>query len=271
MNKIILNIALISSTLVGSPKQTIFPPSGMSLEQTISAIQEKKAQHKVEFAFDIHKVLVQKNAASIVQTIFDSPHKWQLLSVLINPRLLVGLAGMAYQAMVNNMPWAPNKYKELTAEELLCLVKEYGSEELMALTVQIVNTQHVDPEVQKIVIELKEASYPLRIASNIGKEIYIKLKQQLQGSDANIFAYFDQDEQGMEGKTIDYRVSPVQKPDPEFFQEFLDAYNPDRSKLIIFVDDKRINVQAATQLGFVGIHFKDAEQLQNDLHILGVL
>lgn len=267
----ILAISFLSTTLLCAPKQTIFPPRGMSIEQTIAAIQEKKAKQEVEFAFDIHKVLVQKSTKSIMQTIFNSPYKWQLFTAFTTPRLLVGLAGMAWQAILNTAPWAPQKYKELTAEELICIVRAYGNKELLTLVIQIVNTQQVDPEVKDIVIELKNLGYPLRIASNIGKEIYLQLKQQLQDSNSNIFAYFDQDETGMEGKTIDYRVSPIQKPDLKFFQEFLDAYNPERKKLIIFVDDKAVNVKAATQLGFVGIHFKNAAQLAADLRQLDVL
>lgn len=271
MNKTFLVLSLVSIELVcAAQSQTIIPPGGMDMDQLHTEVTAKKLKHEVEFAFDIHKVLVQKNTKSILRTILNSPHKWQLLGVLINPRLIAGLAGMVYQAMVNNMPWAPHKYKELTAEELICLVREYGNDELMALTIQIVNTQHVDPEVKEIVTALKEQGYPLRIASNIGKDIYIKFKQQLEDSNANIFALFEQDEHGMEGKTIDYRVSPVQKPERAFFQEFLDAYDPQRNKLIVFIDDKLVNVQAASQLGFVGIHFKSAEQLKSALHSIGI-
>lgn len=270
MNKALL-VFLIFSTAQYAQNQTINLPEGMNMEQSINIINQKKLKQEVEFAFDIHKVLVQKSTKSILQTIMHSPYKWQLLRILINPGLIAGLAGMVYQALVNTMPWAAHKYKELTAEELICLVRAHGNDELMALTVQIVNTQQVDPHVKEILLALKEQGYPLRIASNIGKDIYIKFKQQLEDSNANIFALFNQDEHGMEGKTIDYRVSPVQKPDLEFFQEFLEAYDPQRNKLFIFVDDKLVNIKAATQKGFVGIHFKNAEQLKQDLQELGIL
>lgn len=263
-------ISVLSASLLCAQDQTIILPGGMEMEHIINQIATKKLKQEVEFAFDIHKVLVQKNTKSILQTIQQSPYKWQLLGILINPGLLVGLAKMVWQAMVNNMPWAANKYKELTAEELICLVRAHGNAELMKLTIDIVNTQQVDPDVKEIVLSLKSLGYPLRIASNIGKDIYIKFKQQLEDSKANIFALFEQDEYGMEGKTIDYRVSPVQKPDLSFFQEFLDAYDPERKKLFIFVDDKLVNVKAASQKGFVGIHFKNAQQLKNDLQSLGI-
>lgn len=272
MNKIFFAISLFTSTVVcNTDHQTIQLPGGMQMEQVINQIATKKLKQEVEFAFDIHKVLVQKNTKSILRTILKSPHKWQLFGVLTNPGLLFGLTKMVYQALVNTMPWAPEKYRELTAEELICLVREHGNDELMALTIDIVNTQHVDPEVKEIVMSLKSLGYPLRIASNIGKDIYIKLKQQLEDSKANIFALFEQDEHGMEGKTIDYRVSLVQKPDLSFFQEFLDAYDPERKKLFIFVDDKLVNVKAASQKGFVGIHFKNAQQLRDDLRSLNIL
>lgn len=271
MHKSLFIVSLFSTALVCTAQdQTIILPGGMEMEQVIDQIATKKLKQEVEFAFDIHKVLVQKNTKSILQTIFHSPYKWQLLRILINPGLLAGLAGMLWQAIVNSMPWAAHKYKELTAEELICLVREYGNDELMALTINIVNTQQIDPEVKEIVIALKDLGYPLRIASNIGKDIYLKFKQQLEVSKANIFALFEQDEHGMEGKTIDYRVSTVQKPDPAFFQEFLDTYDPQKNKLFIFVDDKLVNIKAAAQKGFVGIHFKNAQQLKNDLQSLGI-
>lgn len=270
MNKMYLIIVLSSSTLCNTDHQTIILPGGMDMEQVINQIATKKLKQEVEFAFDIHKVLVQKNTKSIMQTILKSPHKWQLLRVLVNPWLLFGLSKMVYQAFLNTMFWAPQKYRELTAEELICLVRDYGNEELLALTIDIVNTQQVDQEVKEIIMSLKDLGYPLRIASNIGKDIYIKLKQQLENSKSNIFALFEQDKHGMEGKTIDYRISPVQKPDLSFFQEFLDAYDPERKKLFIFVDDKLVNVKAASQKGFVVIHFKNAQQLKNDLNELGI-
>ncbi|CAN5172990.1 hypothetical protein BH09DEP1_BH09DEP1_0490 [soil metagenome] len=272
MTKTFFIVLLFSATAVSCDPQskTIMLPEGISMEQAMNEITTKKLNHELEFAFDIHKVLVQKSTKNILRTILNSDHKWQLLGILINPRLMAGLAGMVWQSLLNNMFWAPHNYKELTAEELLCIVRDRGNEQLLNLTMQIINTQHVDPEVKEIVLALKEQGYPLRIASNIGKEIYIKLKQQLEESQSNIFALFDQDEHGMEGKTIDYRVSPVQKPSLQFFQEFLDAYDPARKKLIIFIDDKAINVKAAIQLGFVGIHFKNAKQLKNDLTELGI-
>jgi FMN phosphatase YigB (HAD superfamily) len=39
---------------------------------------------------------------------------------------------------------------------------------------------------------------------------------------------------------------------------------------LVFIDDSETNVRAACQLGWTGIHFKNAEQLQQELQQCGV-
>ena len=60
------------------------------------------------------------------------------------------------------------------------------------------------------------------------------------------------------------------KPEPEIFQLLLQ-----RNQLIaeecIFIDDMLENVMAANELGFVGVHFKSAELLEERLKELGIL
>ena len=62
----------------------------------------------------------------------------------------------------------------------------------------------------------------------------------------------------------------IKKPDPRLYQILIDRYGvqPGRS---IFVDDTKINVEVAVDLGFQAIHFSSANQLQEELQKLGLM
>ena len=62
----------------------------------------------------------------------------------------------------------------------------------------------------------------------------------------------------------------VKKPDPRLYQILIDRYGiqPDKS---IFIDDTKINVEAAVDLGFQAIHFLSVSQLQKELRKSGLM
>ncbi len=251
--------------------QTIFPPAGMSHKQLIESISEKKAQHKLEFAFDLHKVLVHKRNDMMWDILRNYPNKSTLIKSLWNIPLMVTLGSIVWQGLINILPWHKKKYKEITSERFIDGIRHANLNEVAQLFMRILNAQAPDPAMIELLKELRARGYLMRIASNIGKQIFIAFKEQLQHSDYNIFDYFEKDAQNLEGKTIDYLQSTAEKPSPQYYKEYLDQYNPDRSTLIIFIDDKLVNIPPAIAQGFVGIHFKNAEQLRDDLVTLGVL
>ncbi len=251
-------------------KITIYPPAGTSLENTIQQIAAKKAQHEIEFAFDIHKVLIHKLLATQIRTIWNYPNKWLLVRSLFNIPLMIRIFGMIFQVLLNHLPirrW----YQELTAEQWVTTMRTYGNDELANLSTNIINTQAVNTGMKQLIRDLHNHGYKLRIASNIGIKIYIKLKQHLEQSGENIFDFFEHESNGTDGKVLDYRSSHVQKPDEQYFREYQDTYNPDGKKLLIFVDDKLINIFSATTQGFVAIQFLNARRLRKDLVQLGLL
>ena len=268
--RVILFLSLAGITTC-SESPTIVAPQGASIETLRNIIQAKKAEHTLEFAFDIHKVLLHKKPSLQWKTFWEYPHKRYLLRCFFNIPLMLNLGSMVWQLFLNMLPAHLATYREVTAEQLICSFAHADEKELSQLFTTIVNTQRVEPAMMALVIELKQAGYPLRIASNIGKQTYLKLKPMLEAINENVFKYFDKDAHGMEGKTIDYTQSMVQKPDARYYTEYLDTYDPQRNKLIIFVDDKLINIHAAIAQGFLGIHFKNTAQLQQNLHELGVL
>lgn len=262
-------ILILTSSMTRIESQTIFPPYGISQKDLINYVQAKKAEHKLEFAFDIHKVLIHKIPSSQFYMMWDYPNKLEFVKCLFDIQLMQTLSSMLLQLICNMLPWN-TVYKDVTSGQLIAAFNTANKPGLAEFFTAIVNTQEIDPAMMALIITLKNSGYPLHVASNIGKPIYIKLKQQLEDSHENIFAYFDKEDQGMEGKTVDLSVSIAEKPNPLYYTQYLDSYDPNREKLTVFVDDKLVNILPATGQGFLGIHFKNAEQLKNDLSILGI-
>lgn len=267
----LLSILLFSSHITPALSPTVFFPDGMTEKQAMQMLSEKKAEHKLEFAFDVHKVLVHKKSNLMWNILKNYPHKSEFIKLFWNLPLMTLLGSIVWQYLINVLPWHKKKYKEVTSERFVNGLQQINAFELVEFTTSILNAQLPDPQMQEVIIELKEKGYPLHIASNIGKQIFIKLKEKLHLLNKNIFALFDKNDEGLEGKTVDYSISRAEKPSPEYYKEYLDQYDPDRSKLIIFVDDKLINILPATAQGFLGIHFKNAQQFRNDLILLGIL
>ncbi|KAK7295169.1 hypothetical protein RJT34_18074 [Clitoria ternatea] len=59
------------------------------------------------------------------------------------------------------------------------------------------------------------------------------------------------------------------KPDTEFFTEVLRHLKVDPADCI-FVDDRQKNVEASIEVGIKGVHFKNANLLQEELSLMGI-
>ena len=60
------------------------------------------------------------------------------------------------------------------------------------------------------------------------------------------------------------------KPDPEIYHILLDALQVEAEDCI-FIDDIESNIETATQLGFIGIHFSTPDELRDQFEKLGIL
>ena len=271
LNTTILSISCLGSLMCfTTDSQTIFPPATMSYETLLRILHRKKVEQNVEFAFDIHKVLLHKEARAQWQIFWEYPHKKELAKCIFNIRLMGTLTAMFGQIILN---WFPGKlfYKDVTSNKLISTFQKNGKPELAEFFTTMVNLQRVDPKMKLLLQDLKNAGYKLRLASNIGTQTFLKLKQQFEMQHETIFNYFESDGKIDYGKTVDYTVSIAEKPDRKYFIEFLDAYDSERERLFIFVDDKLVNITAAIQENLVGIYFQNADQLRNDLQKLGIL
>ena len=69
-----------------------------------------------------------------------------------------------------------------------------------------------------------------------------------------------------------FAYTTYKKPQQGYYQTFEDTYNPEHAPMV-FVDDKKVNVQAAVELHphWIGIVFENPGQLRRDLIALGIL
>ncbi len=117
------------------------------------------------------------------------------------------------------------------------------------------NTQ-LEPEVMKIVKELKP-KYKMAILSDHIKGVFEGHIDRFK-----LVEYFDDIVFSAEHGFL--------KEDGKLFDILLEKINL-KAEECVFVDDREINIKVAKEKGFVAIHFKNAEQLREDLEKLGVI
>ncbi|KAF6162306.1 hypothetical protein GIB67_008435 [Kingdonia uniflora] len=64
-------------------------------------------------------------------------------------------------------------------------------------------------------------------------------------------------------------ITGKRKPEVDFYLEALKHLEVDPANCI-FIDDRMVNVEAARNAGIIGVHFKDAACLQQELSLLGI-
>ena len=108
-----------------------------------------------------------------------------------------------------------------------------------------------------IVGELRSGGVPLYALSNWSAETFPFAQKRFQ-----FLKWFD-------GIMLSGKVGLV-KPDPRFFQLFLETFSVDPASAV-FVDDLKHNVEAASAAGLHGIVFTDPDQLRRELAQVGLL
>lgn len=94
-------------------------------------------------------------------------------------------------------------------------------------------------ETTSLIKQLKHAGYKIFLLSNLSREAY-----ELYIPHNEIFSYFD-------GMVFSFKIGSI-KPEPSIYKYLLKRYkiNPHES---VFIDDKKINVDAAQACGITGI------------------
>ena len=242
---------------------TIYFPKGVTAKSAQSA--------HVQIAWDIHNVLAIKDgkakAGAIIGNIF--PILWSKVT-----------ADAAWDE-INSIP----KSKDLSGEAYMYIFLKHGNKKLAKMADKAANAYKPRPGMQQLVTDINYAGITQRLASNIGPQFVTNLdvKFKLQHK-CTLFDFIKP------GKVVDYsiygpehlrkkslgsEVSPIAKPELGFFQDFNKTYNPNNEYIIIFIDDKIENIQAAVAAGWIGIHLnvnqKDpAKAIRSELASLGI-
>lgn len=197
-------------------------------------------------AFDLHSVIFAFNYKEALTILWKWPHKLSLFLCAFRIRLV-----WKSFALLFNDP---------TDEQYFALFQQYCPK-LLPLIINLFNAFKPIDGMVNLLKDLKAKGYELHIVSNIGHRRLEFLKKRCP----DIIALFDK------AKITNGDVYHlIKKPSLEYFIGYLRDYNP-TSKLIIFVDDKKQNIEAATSVGIVGIRFISADKLRCAFNKLGIL
>lgn len=127
--------------------------------------------------------------------------------------------------------------------------------EIAALSRDFWAGDRLDPDLVALIRELRELGLRTALLSNHPSNLPGLL------SDLGLDDLFDE--------VIVSALEERTKPDPAIYRLALDRLNATPSDAI-FVDDQRINVEAARKLGMVAIHFRGARHLRRALATAGV-
>lgn len=112
------------------------------------------------------------------------------------------------------------------------------------------SAMRVDPEMYRLVNELKKKQIPVALFSNVEAHLAHLLRE---------FGFYDPFDPCILSCEIN-----VRKPDPEAYKYLLQHFDAP-AETIVFIDDKNQNIKAARELGIDGIRFESADQIRKEL------
>lgn len=128
-------------------------------------------------------------------------------------------------------------------------------------SIDFANCQTPMDGMQELLEELVAAGSVIYLFSNIGGVLLDDLRAKFPQIFNNFHGFH----------TPTQENGYVKKPSPDAYRAFLDQFNAERDKTIIFFDDKKVNIDTALQNGFLGTQFTSSKQARAYLVTLGVL
>ncbi len=207
--------------------------------------------HELLCAFDLHKVIFHRSFIDITLSLTRFPHKVQALKLLCNPILWKNLSNIRKTTNVGD-----DVYERLVEKHpKLALFGKH----LLALE----NEQKPDIAMLEVIQALKQHGVKLYVLSNIGEKMHAALSAKYP----DVFSLFD----GIfiPTKALEY----CQKPRLCFYEKFLTHVKNQghERKHILFVDDKRVNVEAAAMCGISSILFSSTRAFKATLRKIAFL
>ena len=217
---------------------------------SLSTVQAEKPKNVI-FLWDLHHVILKPHGR--LKALRRYPHKREALRMA---KLRGKLLKYAFLS----------PFKELSSEKILDLGQRYDNPYFIEMIITAAAAQKPMEETVAIIQELADNPlYTNHVGSNIGSTVFQTITDQRQYPQyEDIFKYFDLPRSHVSS-------SSIRKPDPRFFEEYLDNNKIDfKNTRVIFIDDKRKNIRAAKQVGLEAVRFKNAKQLRQDLSKMGI-
>jgi|AntAceMinimDraft_18_1070375.scaffolds.fasta_scaffold02945_7 FMN phosphatase YigB (HAD superfamily) len=183
------------------------------------------------FAFDLHGVIFHPSITQIIKILWKTPHKWHLLNVIFNVRIVYNaLAAIITKKVIE-------QFINSTADKYAVF------KPIKPLVLELVNAQKPAHKMIAILQALKQQGYTLIAFSNIGDKSIELLSTKFPA----VFSLFDH--------TINTSVTDgyIAKPSPKAFKKLLDIVP--KNKKVLFVDDTFNNIIHANAHGIYTIPF----------------
>jgi 2-haloacid dehalogenase len=190
--------------------------------------------------FDLGGVLIDWDPRHLYRTVFDDEDEME-----------------RFLAEVCTLPWHFRHDAGVPFDETIpALVAEFPEHEDL---IRMWASRHIDmvagavPGVPGVLRELHERGTRLYALTNMPAECWEPIRA--------MFEWFDL----FDGAVVSGHEKVV-KPDPAIYRILVDRFDVDPATTA-FVDDRQVNVDAATALGFTGIVFTDAASLRDALQM----
>jgi putative hydrolase of the HAD superfamily len=238
----------------------LFAIGALAILCTTFCMEQLHTPENTKFAFDFHDVVVKAKPNRVINGLFN-----RTMIPEINWNLPYNTARYLY-----NLPWVAYESalliytNEASGERYYDLFIRYHYDQLASAIKTIANDLEIIDATVAIIKELKDKGYEVDIASDIGTSFLKDLESQPKFK--AILDLFNKK------KSVDYihTSPPIHKPNKQFFIDYQNAYNT-TGKKIIFIDDRKRNVSTSEEVGMIGIHFQNPEQLRNELVTRGIL
>lgn len=219
-------------------------------------------------AFDLREVLVTRTPAGMLRTLWSYDHK---LAAISSPRLIGRCLSLLAQWIISPRAETKRMYVE---EKMIQAAQEHKNDALALLIRRVTNLEQVIKGMPELVKELREQGYTLQIASNISEPAFAHLTNpnNYPALHNTLFHYFDLENSQTSFYKKDKPAEVVKKPDAEFFAQYINKNNLGAFKeKVIFIDNKKENIDAAQKAGLHAILFKNVDQLRDELKKLEIL
>lgn len=209
---------------------------------------------KLVLLWDLHEVVFRKSWKKLAHSLMDTKESRALFKNL--PKQLFSLCRSAIHAK------REERKKTISIADILYLAQEEKNRALIDFVFKLSCSYTPIAQTVALITLLKNKGFSHHIGSNIAQPVFYQFKEQYP----DIFSLFDY----AHVVQVASRDTVIQKPDPDFFTQYL-AIHKLKPQEVLFIDDKKRNIKTAHVVGLQTIHFKKPSQLEKEFYLRGIL